>query len=110
MSLLSELRRRNVLRIAAGYAALSWLVIQVVETLFPMFGLSDAAARAVVLMLAIGFVPALALAWTFELTPEGLKRDIDVDRALPASRKMARHLDRAIVITLVLAVGYFAID
>ena len=74
MSLLGQLKRRNVLRVAAAYVALSWLVIQVVETLFPMFGLSDAIARAVVILLAIGFIPALISAWVIELTPTGFKR------------------------------------
>lgn len=79
MSLFNELKRRSVLRVAAGYVAISWLVIQVVETLFPMFGLTEAAARGVVIALAVGFVPALILAWAFELTPEGFKRDADAD-------------------------------
>ena len=110
MSLLGELRRRNVLRVAAAYVALSWLIIQVNETLFPMFGLSDAAARSIVLLLAIGFIPTLIFAWAFELTPEGLKRDREVDRDSPVSRQMAKRLDRIIIVFLVLALGYFAVD
>jgi len=110
MSLFGELRRRNVLRVAAAYVTLSWLIIQVNETLFPMFGLSDAAARTVVLLLAIGFIPALIFAWAFELTPEGLKRDREVDRDSPVSRRMAKRLDRIIIVFLVLALGYFAVD
>jgi len=75
MDLLSELKRRNVLRVTAAYVAVSWLLIQVVETLFPVFGLSDAAIRGVVIVLAIGLVPAVAIAWAFELTAKGLVRD-----------------------------------
>ncbi len=110
MTLFEELRRRNVLRVAAAYIAVSWLLIQVVETLFPVFGLSDAAIRAVVIVLAIGFVPAVIVAWAFELTPEGLIRDSDVDRGSAAVKARARRLDRIVMVALALAVGYFAFD
>jgi TolB-like protein/catechol 2,3-dioxygenase-like lactoylglutathione lyase family enzyme len=110
MSLFAELKRRNVLRVAAAYVAVSWLLIQVVETLFPVFGLSDAAIRTVVIVLAIGFVPAIVVAWAFELTPEGFVRDSDVDRNSPLVRARARRLDRIVMVALALAVGYFAFD
>jgi len=110
MSLIGELRRRNVLRIATAYVAVSWLVVQVAETLFPVFGLGDTAIRAVVVVLVAGFVPALILAWVFEWTPEGFRRDEDVDRTSPFSRRMAKRLDRAVMVILALALGYFAFD
>ncbi len=110
MSLLAELKRRNVLRVAAAYVAVAWLVIQVVETLFPMFGLGETAARTVVIILAIGFVPAMVLSWIFELTPEGFRHDSQVDHSAPSAMAMSRRLDRVIVVALVFAVGYFAVD
>ena len=110
MSLFAELKRRNVLRVGAAYVALSWLTIQVIEALFPMFGLSDAAARVIVILLAIGLVPALICAWVFELTPDGFKRDSEIDHASRDSRKLARRLDRLIIVVLVIALGYFAVD
>jgi TolB-like protein len=110
VSLFSELKRRNVLRVGAAYVALAWLVIQVTETLFPVFGLSDAAIRGVVIVLAIGFVPAVVSAWAFELTPEGLIRDSEVDRASPKIKAMGKRLDRLFMVALALALGYFAID
>jgi TolB-like protein len=110
MTLFAELKRRNVLRVAAAYVAVSWLLIQVVETLFPVFGLSDAAIRAVVIMLAIGFLPAMIVAWAFELTPEGFVRDSEVDRSSAAARASSRRLDRIVMVALALAVGYFAFD
>ena len=110
MSLLAELKRRNVLRVAAAYVAVAWLIIQVVETLFPMFGFGETAARTIVVVLAIGFFLAMVLAWIFELTPEGFRRDSQVDHAAPSAVAMAKRLDRLIVIALVLAVGYFAVD
>ncbi len=108
--LLDELKRRNVFRVGAAYVALSWLIVQVIETLFPLFGFSDAAARAVVLILVIGFIPAMIFAWVFELTPEGLKRDTEVDRTTTVSKRMTRRLDGFIILSLVLALGYFAFD
>jgi len=110
MTIFAELKRRNVLRVAAAYLAVSWLIIQVVETLFPLFGLSDAAARAIVIILAVAYIPAMIAAWAFELTPEGIKRDSEVDSASPVSRRMAKSLDRAIMVVLALALGYFAFD
>lgn len=110
MSLFSELKRRNVLRVAAAYIAVSWLLIQVVETLFPVFELSDATIRTVVIVLAIGFVPAVIIAWAFELTPEGFIRDSEVDRGSDAVKASTRRLDRIVMVALALAVGYFALD
>ena len=110
MSFFAELRRRNVLRVAAAYVVSAWLVIQVVETLFPVFGLSDAAIRIVVIVLAIGFAPVMILAWAFELTPEGLRLDRDIDHSQPVSINAGKKLDRIIMVVLALALGYFAFD
>ncbi len=69
MSFFDELKRRNVLRVAIVYLAGSWLVIQVLETLFPIFGLAETSIRVVVIILAIGFLPALIFTWVFEISP-----------------------------------------
>jgi len=106
----NELKRRNVFRVAAAYLVSAWLIIQVVETTFPPFGFGDGAIRAVVIALGVGLIPVLVIAWVFELTPEGLKMDSDVDPARSVTRTAGRKLDRAIVAVLVLAVGYFAVD
>ena len=110
MSLFAELKRRNVLRVAAAYVVGAWLVVQVVETIFPAFGFSDAAIRIVVIVFAIGLAPVFVLAWVFELTPDGLAKDKDVDRSLPGARQAVKKLDRMIMVVLVLALGYFAFD
>jgi TolB-like protein len=106
MSLLRELQRRNVGRVATAYVVTAWLVIQVVETIFPAFGFGDEAIRIAVILLSIGFVPAVIGAWVFEWTPEGIKRD--TGETLPAGR--ARNFDRGIIVVLLIAVAYFAID
>jgi adenylate cyclase len=109
MQFINELRRRNVHRIALAYLAGSWLLIQVAATVFPAYGLPAAALTVLITVLAIGFVPAVILSWVFDWTPDGVRRDTNVsDAAIIAPTN--KRLDRAIIITLVLAVGYFAID
>ncbi len=80
MSLFNELKRRNVFRVGAAYMVTAWLLIEATETIFPLFGFGQTPARAVVIVLAIVFVPTLIFAWVFEITPEGLKKEKDVDR------------------------------
>ena len=75
MSFIGELKRRNVIRVSVAYLAGAWLLIQILETLFPIFGLEETSIRVVVIILAIGFLPAVIAAWVFEITPEGLVRD-----------------------------------
>ncbi len=77
-NLFAELKRRNVLRMAGLYLVGAWLVVQVAGTVLPMFGAPEWLPRSVVILLALGFLPALIFSWVFELTPEGLKRDEDV--------------------------------
>ncbi len=110
MSLFAELKRRNVLRVAAAYLVLAWLLIQVAETIFPLFGFDNTPARIVVVVLAIGFIPAMIISWVFELTPEGLVKDEEVSRSQSISVKTGKKLDRIILIVLALALGYFALD
>ena len=110
MSFFTELKRRNVLRVAVAYVVAAWLVIQVVETIFPAFGFSDAAIRTVVIVFAIGLIPTLIFAWAFELTPEGLKKDKDVELGQSLTPQTGKKLDRMIMVVLALAVGFFAFD
>ena len=110
MSLFSELKHRNVLRVAIAYLAVSWLLIQIVETLFPIFGLADELVRLFVIILVIGFPLILIFSWLYELTPEGLKLEKDVDRTGSLAHHTGKKLDRAIIVVLALALGYFAFD
>jgi adenylate cyclase len=110
MSLFAELKRRNVIRVAIAYAAVSWLLIQIAETLFPVYGLSDDSIRLVVAILGIGFIPVLALSWVFEFTAEGLKRDSEVERSEPAALAAGKRFDRIVLAVFALALGYFAFD
>ncbi len=110
MSLFNELKRRNVLRVGAAYVVAAWLLIQVAETIFPLFGFDDTPARIVVIVLAIGLVPSMIFSWVFELTPEGLIRDKDIDRSQIDTSQSGQKLNRIIMVVLALALGYFAFD
>ena len=110
MTFLAELKRRNVIRMAGLYLVGAWLVVQVAGTLLPMFGAPGWIARSVVILLAIGFVPALVFAWVFEVTPDGLKRDAEVPAEASIAPRTAQRMNRLIVLGLVLAVVYFGVD
>ncbi|GAB2664779.1 tetratricopeptide repeat protein [Arenimonas aestuarii] len=96
----AELRRRNVIRMAGLYLVGAWLVVQVAETLLPAFGVPDWVLRAIIIVLALGFVPAVTFAWVFEFTPDGLKRESEIDRSLGVAHHTARKLDVAVIILL----------
>jgi TolB-like protein len=104
MRLLAELQRRNVIRMAGLYLVIAWLIVQVAETLLPAFDVPGWVLRAVILLLAIGFIPALVFSWVFELTPQGLKREDEVQREPHGNLQTARKLDLA-VIALLLGIG-----
>src|SRR5438128_864120 len=106
----AELKRRNVIRAAGLYLVGAWLLTQVASTVLPMFGAPDWLPRTVVILLAIGFLPALIFSWVFELTPQGLKRDEDVRREESIAPQTGRRMNRTIIAVLVLALGYFAFD
>ena len=110
MSLYGELKRRNVFRVAIAYLAAAWLLSEVAISLFPLFGFGDTPARIVVILLAIGFPLFLVFSWVFEFTPEGLKLEKDVRREESITTKTGKTLDRTIIVLLILAVGYFAVD
>lgn len=109
-SFFSELKRRNVVRMAGLYLVGAWLIVQVAGTILPMFGAPDWLPRTIVILLVIGFVPALIFSWVFELTPQGLKRDEDVPLEQSIAPQTGRRMDRMIIAVLLLALGYFAVD
>src|SRR2546426_5917048 len=106
----AELKRRNVIRFAGLYLVGAWLLTQVASTVLPMFGAPDWLPRSIVILLVIGFVPALIFSWVFELTPQGLKRDEDVPPEESIAPQTGRRMNRIIVAVLVLALGYFVFD
>ena len=105
-SLFSELKRRNVYKVAVAYAVVGWLVIQVTATIVPALHLPDGLTSAVVVLILVGFPVALVIAWAFEMTPEGMKRTADVspDEVLPrwSRRKFGAFVVGASVIAAAL--------
>jgi len=93
-SVWGELKRRNVVRVAIAYAVVAWLSIEVSATTFPMLKLPEWAPTFVTVLLIIGFPVALLFAWAYELTPEGLKKEKDVDRAVSITQHTGRKIDR----------------
>jgi TolB-like protein/Tfp pilus assembly protein PilF len=110
LSLLSELKRRNVIRVGIAYVVVAWLVAQVLQLFLESFGAPDWVMKTVLILLAAGVPFALLFAWVFELTPEGLKRETEVDRSQSITPQTGRKLDFTIIAVLVLALGYFAWD
>ena len=130
MSFIAELRRRNVIRMAGLYLVGAWLITQVAGTVLPMFDVPTWVLRSVVVLLAIGFVPALVVSWIFELTPEGLRRETDTsgtdgayqgverrgrrsrDQAedAVASARVSKQIGRAFVVVLLAALTFFVFD
>jgi TolB-like protein/Tfp pilus assembly protein PilF len=110
MSFFNELKRRNVIRVGIAYAVVAWLLLQLADVLKELLSLPDEVGRTVVLLLLIGFIPALVFAWAFELTPEGLKRDAEVDRSRSVAPHTGRKLDRLIIVVLTIALAGFAWD
>src|SRR6266480_1525042 len=101
----TELKRRNVYKVAIAYGVVAWLLMQVASQIFPFFEIPNWAVRLVVLLLVIGFPVALTLAWAFELTPEGIKRAEDLDLSKSVTRKTGRKLDFFIMAVLLLVIG-----
>ena len=110
MQLLTELKRRNVFRVAAAYAVTAWLVLQVADILLNNFGAPDWVFRTLAILFLIGFPITLVFSWAFEITPEGIKREQNVPPEQSISPVTGRRLDQATIVVVVLALGVLAAD
>lgn len=110
MGLIAELKRRNVLRMLGLYLVACWLIIQVANNILPAFGTPPWVLKTLIIALAVGLLPAIALFWAFEFTPEGLKRDAEADTDDATARRTAVHLNRLLIGVLALALAYFMAD
>jgi TolB-like protein len=110
VSLFAELKRRNVFRVGIAYAVTSWLLIQVSDILLESIGAPPWVMQTMFVVLGVGFVITLFFAWAFELTPEGVKRESEVDRSQSITQHTGQKLNYTIIALLVLALGYFAWD
>jgi len=107
MSFFAEIKRRNVVRVGIAYAVVGWVLAQIAEFAFDNFGAPDWVLKSVIVVILLGLPIALFFAWAFELTPEGVKREDEVDRSQSTTRATGRKLDFIIIGTLVVALGYF---
>jgi TolB-like protein len=107
VSFFEELKRRNVVRVGIAYAVVAWVLAQVGEFAFENFGAPEWVLKSFVVVLLLGLPIALLLAWAFEITPEGIRLEAEVSREASITQATGRKLDRAIIVLLVLALGYF---
>jgi len=110
MGLVSELRRRNVFRVAIAYVIIAWIILQVGDTLAPALRLDEWVNTALAFFLILGFPIAVFFAWAFELTPEGIKLEQHLDRSQSITHLTGRKLDYVIIAALSIALVYFAFD
>lgn len=107
---LKEVQRRNVAKVALVYVVAGWLTMQVVDVMFPALKLPEWLTTAIAALLLIGFPFALIFAWAFELTPEGIKREKDVDRSQSIAGETSKKLNLSIIIILVIALGFMVFE
>lgn len=108
--LLEQLKQRNVVRVAILYLVVCWLILDPVHVLFHMLDVPIWANRLVLVLMAIGFPAVLLFAWAYEITPDGLKRAMDVDPRRSIRKLTGQRLDRAIIGILTLAIAYLLAD
>ena len=97
---LQEVKRRNVFRVAIVYVIAGWLTMQVVDVMFPALNIPAWVTSLVAALLLIGFPFAVIFAWAFELTPEGIKREKDVDRSESITAQTGQKLNRTIIVAV----------
>jgi len=110
LQIIDELKRRNVFKVGLAYVIVAWLVAQVLQLVFESFGTPAWAIKTVLVLLATGLPFALFFAWAFEMTPEGLKREQDVDRSQSIAPQTGSKLNSMITVVMALALAYFAYD
>jgi len=110
VSLLKELNRRNVTRVAVAYVVASWVVTEALQLASDVFGAPDWVMKMLVTLIVIGFVPVMIFSWIYELTPDGVRREKDITPDESITAHTAKKLDMAVIALLVVAIGLFAYD
>jgi TolB-like protein len=110
MGLFTELRRRNVFRVAIAYTVIAWVLAQVADLAFDNFGAPGWVPKSVLFVLLMGFPLAVFFAWAFEITPEGVKKEKEVDRSVSITNRTGRKIDFLIIGVLVIAVGFLLVE
>ena len=107
MNFFSELKRRNVYKVAVAYAVVGWVIAQIATQIFPFLEIPNWVVRLVIVLIAIGFPIALVIAWAFEATPEGIKRTEDVDLATAAKQSKKHAWIYVVLIGAAFSIGLF---
>jgi hypothetical protein len=107
LSIFNELKRRNVFRVAIGYIVSSWLLLQVADLVLENIGAPDWVIQTIMLVIALGFPVVVFFSWAYEVTPEGIKRESEIDRSQSITHVTGRKLDYSILAVLILALSYF---
>jgi TolB-like protein/tetratricopeptide (TPR) repeat protein len=110
LQIFRELQRRNVFRVTIGYIVSCWLLAQVADLVLDNTDAPVWVMQTLLLVFALGLPVVVFFSWAYEVTPEGIKRESEIDRSQSITHVTARKLDRAIMLTLVLALAYFAFD
>ena len=110
MQMFEELKRRNVFRVGLAYAMVSWLVLQITDVAVPILELPRWAGKLVFLLLVVGLPIVLIIAWAFEVTPTGIKRQSELDKTTSARAANHRRLDIVIMGVMAVALTYFALN
>jgi TolB-like protein len=110
LSLFNELKRRNVFKVTIAYVVMAWLVMQVADVILNNVEAPGWVFHVILLLLGIGLLFAIFFAWAYELTPEGIKKEKDVDRTQSITKKTGRKLDFTIIGVMALAITYFTYD
>jgi len=110
MSFVEELKRRNVIRVGIAYIVGAWLLAQAADLVLDVLGAPDIVLRSLVAILALGFLPAVIFAWAFEITPEGVKKESEVDRNRSIAGETGKKLNMVTIVMVIAAVGIVIVD
>lgn len=110
MSFFKELQRRNVFRVAIGYTVSTWLLLQVADLVLENIAAPSWVMQTIMLVLVLGFPVVVFFSWAYEVTPEGIKRESEVDRSQSTTHITGRKLDRAIIGVMVVTLAFLVID
>ena len=110
MSFVEELKRRNVVRVGVAYGIAAWVLLQVADLVLEAIEAPSWVLQALMLIVGLGFIAALVIAWAYEITPEGIKKESEVDRSQSIVGTTGKKLDRIIIGFLILAVAVLLIE
>jgi len=110
LSLFNELKRRNVIRVCVLYLVAAWLLLQLTDVLSSLLPVPESTGSLVILLLVLGFFPVVIFAWVYEMTPEGLKREVDIDRSQSVAPDTGKKINTLTTVLLVIAIAGLVAD